>query len=40
VPATYADVEALTDWTGFTPRTTIREGISRFVDWYRAYYRV
>ena len=40
VPATYADVEALTEWTGFTPKTTIHEGISRFVDWYRAYYRV
>ena len=39
VPATYADVEALEQWTGFTPRTTIHEGIARFVDWYRAYYR-
>jgi UDP-glucuronate 4-epimerase len=40
VPATYADVQALQDWTGFTPKTTIREGISRFVAWYRDYYKV
>jgi UDP-glucuronate 4-epimerase len=40
VPATYADVEALTAWTGFAPKTDIRTGIGRFVDWYRGYYRV
>ncbi len=40
VPATYADVDALTDWAGFAPATDIRTGIQRFVDWYRAYYRV
>ena len=40
VPATYADVEALTAWTGFAPQTDIRTGIGRFVAWYREYYRV
>jgi UDP-glucuronate 4-epimerase len=40
VPATYADVEALTAWTGFKPATDIRTGIGRFVAWYRSYYRV
>jgi UDP-glucuronate 4-epimerase len=40
VPATYADVEALTAWTGFAPATDIRTGIGRFVAWYRDYYRV
>jgi UDP-glucuronate 4-epimerase len=40
VPATYADVDALRDWVGFTPATDIRTGIGRFVDWYRAYYKV
>ncbi len=39
VPATYADVDALTDWVGFAPRTSIDDGIGRFVEWYRAYYR-
>ena len=40
VPATYADVDALRDWVGFTPATDIRTGIARFVAWYRDYYRV
>jgi len=40
VPATYADIDALTEWTGFAPQTTIHEGISRFVDWYRGYFKV
>jgi UDP-glucuronate 4-epimerase len=39
VPATYADVDALRDWTGFTPATPIRAGVQRFIDWYREYYR-
>jgi UDP-glucuronate 4-epimerase len=40
VPATYADVDALTAWTGFAPATDIRTGIGRFVAWYRDYYRL
>ncbi len=40
VPATYADVDSLRDWVGFTPSTAIRPGIGRFVAWYRDYYRV
>jgi UDP-glucuronate 4-epimerase len=39
VPATYADVQALQDWVGFSPATPISTGIQRFVDWYRGYYR-
>ena len=40
VPATYADVSALAAWTGVQPRTSLVEGIQRFTDWYRDYYRV
>ena len=40
VPATYADVSELTAWTGFKPGMPIRDGVGRFVDWYRNYYRV
>ena len=40
VPATYADVDALTAWTGFKPATDVRTGIGRFVAWYRDYYKV
>jgi len=38
VPATYADVDALGQWVDFRPQTSVRDGIARFVDWYRAYY--
>jgi UDP-glucuronate 4-epimerase len=38
VPATFADVEALTEAVGFKPNTPLREGIGRFVEWYVAYY--
>jgi len=40
VPATYANVEALTAWTGFKPGTPIDTGVARFVAWYRDYYKV
>ena len=38
VPATAADVLALEAWTGFKPNTSVREGIDRFVTWYRDFY--
>ena len=40
VPDTYADVDALRDWVGFTPSMPVATGVRRFVDWYRGYYRV
>ena len=40
VPATYADVSELAQWTGFTPATPIDEGVGRFVAWYRSYFKV
>jgi UDP-glucuronate 4-epimerase len=40
VPATYADVDALSEWVGFTPATDIATGVGRFVEWYRGYYKV
>jgi UDP-glucuronate 4-epimerase len=40
VPATYADVDDLMMDVGFKPATSIEEGISRFVEWYREYYRL
>jgi UDP-glucuronate 4-epimerase len=39
VPATYADVEDLIRDVGFKPSTSIEEGVKKFVDWYREYYR-
>ncbi|MDE2460067.1 MAG: NAD-dependent epimerase [Gammaproteobacteria bacterium] len=39
VPATYADIDDLEAAVGFRPRTSIEDGVQRFVDWYRLYYR-
>lgn len=40
VPDTYADVSDLARDTGYSPSTPVSEGIARFVDWYRGFYRV
>ncbi|HEX3029178.1 MAG TPA: NAD-dependent epimerase [Clostridia bacterium] len=40
VPKTYADVNDLMRDVGFKPKTTIDEGIGKFVDWYKAYYKI
>ena len=38
VPVTYADATALERDFGFTPKTTLREGLRRFAEWYKEYY--
>jgi UDP-glucuronate 4-epimerase len=38
VPATSANTEELDAWVGFKPDTQVREGVRRFVEWYREYY--
>jgi len=38
VKETYADIEAARRDLGFEPRTSIDEGIPRFVQWYRDYH--
>lgn len=40
VPATWADASLLRDLTGYAPATPFREGVAKFVSWYRDYYRV
>jgi UDP-glucuronate 4-epimerase len=40
VPATYAETSALRALTGFAPSTPLRQGIVRFIEWYRGYYKV
>lgn len=40
VPATYADIDDLMQDVGFRPNTPIVEGIGKFVQWYREYYRI
>ena len=40
VPATWADATLLKELTGYTPQTSVRDGIKAFVAWYRDYYQV
>jgi UDP-glucuronate 4-epimerase len=40
VPLTYADVTELAETTGFSPKTTLVDGLRKFVAWYRNYYRL
>ena len=37
VPATWANADLLQTLTGYRPQTDFRDGISRFVEWYREY---
>jgi UDP-glucuronate 4-epimerase len=40
VPETSADIETSRIHLGFEPKITLREGIGRFMEWYRKYYGV
>ena len=38
VPATWADISSLKKLTGYSPRTELKDGVEKFVSWYRDYY--
>ena len=40
VPSTYADVTDLIEDLGYKPNTSIEEGISNFVDWYKEFFKI
>ncbi len=40
VPESFADIESARRDLGFEPKTTIEEGIGRFVAWYKRYHRI
>jgi UDP-glucuronate 4-epimerase len=40
VPDTYADVDDLVRDVDYKPATTVEDGVRRFVEWYREYYKV
>lgn len=39
VPATAANTAELEAWVGFKPQTGVQQGVARFADWYRNYYK-
>ena len=40
VPNTYASIESLNDSFNYKPSTTVVEGVSNFVKWYKDYYQI
>lgn len=40
VPITFADTSALERDFGFKPSTSLREGLRKFAEWYKEFYRV
>ena len=40
VPVTYADTSALERDFGFRPNTSLRDGLRKFAEWYKAFYKV
>ena len=38
VSATWADASLLQNLTGYKPKTNFKDGIARFIEWYRKYY--
>jgi len=40
VPETYADIDDLVREINFKPSTTIEEGVTKFVNWYKEYYQI
>lgn len=39
VPVTYADTQALEEDYGFKPATSLREGLRKFAEWYKEFYK-
>lgn len=39
VRATWADTSLLQELTGYAPHTDVREGVARFIEWFRDYYQ-
>lgn len=40
VPDSFASTEALARDVGYQPKTSVKDGVKAFVDWYRSYYGV
>lgn len=40
VKATWSNNNLLKNLTNYSPKTNFREGISKFIEWYRGYYKV
>ena len=34
VKSTFADTSLLEDWINYKPKTSIKDGVNKFVEWY------
>lgn len=40
IEATHADINGLYDAVGYRPQVSVEEGVARFVEWYRDWYKI
>ena len=40
VTDTSADTSHLEEWVNFKPNTSVRDGVRKFVDWYKDFYEI
>ena len=40
VPKTWADVDNLFELTDFKPQVDVKNGVKKFIDWYKKYYKI
>lgn len=40
VPATYADVDGLIQNFNYKPNTSVKDGVAKFIEWYKLYYKI
>ena len=40
VEATFADTGLLESYVGFKPKTKIKDGIKKFIEWYKVFYKI
>ena len=39
VKETFSDTSALESWIEYKPRTDIKDGVDKFINWYREFYK-
>ena len=40
VESTFADTSLLESYIGFKPKTKIKDGIKKFIEWYKVFYQI
>ena len=38
IPSTFSNNDLLSEITGFKPKTDIKVGVKKFINWYKSYY--